>query len=167
MDIFPATPCPYFYPRSPCGERHCVGPANLLSKRNFYPRSPCGERRCSTRSSSAGALFLSTLSLRRATALRCLRLSISSYFYPRSPCGERQCRPSMPKPLIQFLSTLSLRRATRHGAYTPAPPGISIHALLAESDSIALARYSRGCHFYPRSPCGERPSAPCAAPCAQ
>ena len=35
--------CRYFYPRSPCGERHCTSigrPKRLY----FYPRSPCGER---------------------------------------------------------------------------------------------------------------------------
>ena len=33
---------------------------------------------------------------------------------------------------------------------------ISIHALLAESDSSFCPADSRGWHFYPRSPCGER-----------
>ena len=34
---------------------------------------------------------------------------------------------------------------------------ISIHALLAESDLAPGARVGRGTYFYPRSPCGERP----------
>ena len=34
---------PYFYPRSPCGERPS-GAASMSRYRNFYPRSPCGER---------------------------------------------------------------------------------------------------------------------------
>ena len=55
-------------------------------------------------------------------------------FYPRSPCGERQ--PSTPgKPTIK---------------------GISIHALLAESDASQIAYRLYNKHFYPRSPCGER-----------
>ena len=56
--------------------------------------------------------FLSTLSLRRATGV----LTNTCF-------------------LSQFLSTLSLRRATAAGL-TPTPQldGISIHALLAESD---------------------------------
>ena len=33
---------------------------------------------------------------------------------------------------------------------------ISIHALLAESDSRAKSISAKICHFYPRSPCGER-----------
>ena len=57
-------------------------------------------------------VFLSTLSLRRATAQRRQRLNNDRNFYPRSPCGERQWRIT-PKIMIK---------------------GISIHALLAESD---------------------------------
>ena len=61
-------------------------------------------------------LFLSTLSLRRATVRSSLTLS-----------------PSL------FLSTLSLRRATYIPLVRYLLPGISIHALLAESDWNALA----------------------------
>ena len=56
----------YFYPRSPCGERRACKPRILLAK-NFYPRSPCGERQVLFRQSTQKAIFLSTLSLRRAT----------------------------------------------------------------------------------------------------
>ena len=85
----------------------------VLSILNFYPRSPCGERlhydnynlHCVDISIHAllaesddarRALgfvdpeFLSTLSLRRATALRQLQSALCRYFYPRSPCGERR-----------------------------------------------------------------------------
>ena len=34
---------------------------------------------------------------------------------------------------------------------------ISIHALLAESDAWHMTRTLLWRHFYPRSPCGERP----------
>ena len=57
-----------------------------------------------------------------------------SDFYPRSPCGER------------------LRRDARE---VPAA-GISIHALLAESDWPTLFFPTGLWYFYPRSPCGER-----------
>ena len=82
-------------------------------------------------------LFLSTLSLRRATWSRLYLTSFKgNYFYPRSPCGERP----PPKSILvhytaKFLSTLSLRRATTGasvGLYLVTE--ISIHALLAESD---------------------------------
>ena len=101
-------------------------------------------------------VFLSTLSLRRATQVHRYRLKNHHYFYPRSPCGERLTVFSIFQVVIIFLSTLSLRRATRETV----PRGrhviflstlslrratsrrsrrqrrqnISIHALLAESD---------------------------------
>ena len=83
---------------------------------------------------------------------------------------------------FRFLSTLSLRRATGTMGVPQPREAISIHALLAESDALhkallALADISIhallaesdtcGCilstpmlNFYPRSPCGERQSAP-------
>ena len=83
---------------------------------------------------------------------------VASHFYPRSPCGERPSRKYpvilgneisihallaesdiisivLLLPQIRFLSTLSLRRAT--------------------IDSSRAANCQQ--HFYPRSPCGERP----------
>ena len=81
-------------------------------------------------------------------------------------------------PHTAFLSTLSFRRATRQAYSLWCRIGISIHALLAESDSAALwavlaaaisihalLAESDPAHsfwqctrrdFYPRSPCGER-----------
>ena len=105
---------------------------------------------------------------------------IFAYFYPRSPCGERPTAPSAVAPVKLFLSTLSLRRATACQGPPLRGVHISIHALLAESDltefntavkqlaflstlslrRATLCRYKLGwfqCHFYPRSPCGERP----------
>ena len=78
-----------FYPRSPCGERQWT-PLNSPVRCYFYPRSPCGERQALDISARRGAsisihallaesdfgeintrgsekVFLSTLSLRRAT----------------------------------------------------------------------------------------------------
>ena len=66
------------------------------------------------------ALFLSTLSLRRATGTR----TASRYIIRR---------------FGQFLSTLSLRRATVHFDNFNLHCVISIHALLAESDIILTA----------------------------
>ena len=148
----------YFYPRSPCGERHSrlayvfaagnisihallaesdiLRPANIHRVFYFYPRSPCGERHGGRHSQHQ-----------------------HKHFYPRSPCGERRCErvhklfgidisihallaesdPMTAPPrhkMSTFLSTLSLRRAT-------------------VSDHQSNARRS---YFYPRSPCGERHS---------
>ena len=106
---------------------------------NFYPRSPCGERRSSRWRNSTGR-----------------------YFYPRSPCGERLWVRSFLAPFfiisihallaesdrgtstrscaaLTFLSTLSLRRATQQKRQRQRTPP----------------------HFYPRSPCGERPCCWC------
>ena len=55
-----------FYPRSPCGERHAKETPPHKTQ-NFYPRSPCGERLKLLPERLCDALFLSTLSLRRAT----------------------------------------------------------------------------------------------------
>ena len=55
-----------FYPRSPCGERP-IHNAKINKQDDFYPRSPCGERRLWACSAGSVCLFLSTLSLRRAT----------------------------------------------------------------------------------------------------
>ena len=131
--------------------------------------------------SNSLVIFLSTLSLRRATKY-CLHVAYTSYisihallaesdnsflsysknntcyFYPRSPCGERR-RPGTCLPFtVIFLSTLSLRRATKRLRQKLAEAIISIHALLAESDSLHSINSMIHMHFYPRSPCGERPA---------
>ena len=83
-------------------------------------------------------VFLSTLSLRRATQVHRYRLKNHHYFYPRSPCGERLTVFSIFQVVIIFLSTLSLRRATVYLASQTFDIDISIHALLAESDICAF-----------------------------
>ena len=80
--------------------------------------------------------FLSTLSLRRATSFINRRGDNNINFYPRSPCGERLICGAMLPGWVIFLSTLSLRRATSLRLAQSVPAlGISIHALLAESDA--------------------------------
>ena len=105
--------------------------------RNFYPRSPCGER----------PPFLLCHDLARDISIHALlaESDVSRYmdlvavyhnFYPRSPCRERhwqQCEGNSNEKL--FLSTLSLRRATIYLSVVGYTYYISIHALLAESDS--------------------------------
>ena len=190
----------YFYPRSPCGERPvhyiylfclvCISIHALLAESDRSAKSFfCGILVISIHALLAESdwesnvvdpfveLFLSTLSLRRATMLAlnfCTVINISihallaesdwmparqtlRYFYPRSPCGERLCnmhslrycctnfyprspcgeRPRSGRPcraVHKFLSTLSLRRATGGRRAIDPETGISIHALLAESD---------------------------------
>ena len=57
-----------------------------------------------------------------------------------------------------FLSTLSLRRATDDLQVPESVSKVSIHALLAESDPRGQLPTPEPPSFYPRSPCGERPS---------
>ena len=79
-----------------------------------------------------------------------------THFYPRSPCGERLKTAITAAPQQEFLSTLSLRRATGAGRIQRHRDRISIHALLAESDSYSQHVTWPSGYFYPRSPCGER-----------
>ena len=146
-----------FYPRSPCGERPRghrlqwtlwrISIHALLAEsdqkesiahktfNDFYPRSPCGERLTGPKPYlGILALFLSTLSLRRATQRSCERVHKLFHFYPRSPCGERLVALLAWRNQTVFLSTLSLRRATAEPHNNPEIPK----------------------DFYPRSPCGER-----------
>ena len=146
---------------------------SMLSLRRATPAiTPC----------TAGAGFLSTLSLRRATLqmlpgpqistisihallaesdpttvqnielgyisihallaesdlAEVFKLWRESHFYPRSPCGERPPLADGAQPDATFLSTLSLRRATPGLRAAHSATRISIHALLAESDSNAV-----------------------------
>ena len=171
-----------FYPRSPCGERR-RGAANcyldniisihaLLAESDHLFSSSGVDFAISIHAllaesdsvwafpAGCGCLFLSTLSLRRAT-LRVLDGSKSSIisihallaesdlgnavagprmsnFYPRSPCGERRSYFFGSRVPVKFLSTLSLRRATSFRVFYWLKVAISIHALLAESDSFRV-----------------------------
>ena len=78
---------------------------------------------------------LSTLSLRRATVPDRSRAPVRLDFYPRSPCGERRRRGEGRR----HPETISIHAllAESDSGYDPEYPvkEISIHALLAESDS--------------------------------
>ena len=67
---------------------------------------------------------------------------MESDFYPRSPCGERRNTVIDGQSAVVFLSTLSLRRATAINGRNPDVEGISIHALLAESDLEQSSSYN-------------------------
>ena len=106
-------------------------------------------------------LFLSTLSLRRATLLPQPTPRPIPNFYPRSPCGER--RPGLLTPLLgrRYFYPRSpcgerrVKSFMRNGFFL-----ISIHALLAESDLWKRLQNWPSVYFYPRSPCGERRFSP-------
>ena len=92
-----------------------IHPRLCNAKPNFYPRSPCGERREPTALRTPHHIFLSTLSLRRATS------------------EAVACRPDAHISIHALLAESDLHSAGPWQAgYT-----ISIHALLAESDYLA------------------------------
>ncbi len=101
---------------------------------DFYPRSPCGERPHGQKTKGHRSVFLSTLSLRRATP------SIQVQHLPKSIS------------IHALLAESDLCHAISSSAGR-----ISIHALLAESDPGSTTLTFPGFDFYPRSPCGERP----------
>ena len=80
-----------------------------------------------------GKSFLSTLSLRRATAFGGLQAALSGDFYPRSPCGERHRQRERHPHALDF--------------YPRSPCGERRPATRPAQNLL---------NFYPRSPCGER-----------
>ena len=123
-----------FYPRSPCGERPgTIGAAAGTAAISIHALlAESDNKRC--KAQMCNLLFLSTLSLRRATIYgfcegvsflnfyprspcgerrgRHINKARCQYFYPRSPCGERLGLTYDGLIASAFLSTLSLRRAT-------------------------------------------------------
>ena len=124
-------------------------------------------------------IFLSTLSLRRATlqfgySWQSTSISIhallaeSDHTAPKSrwSTGSFLSTLSLRRATVlenvlaavrEFLSTFSLRRATLELKPISNFGLISIHALLAESDAALSGGTLSDVDFYPRSPCGERP----------
>ena len=118
--------------------------------------------------------------MRRATNKISTVLITGENFYPRSPCGERRGNESSEDANngnFYPRSPCGERRQALEALFHVAL--ISIHALLAESDSQfgvvfrvngkflstlslrratpCLSSWDRLTNFYPRSPCGERP----------
>ena len=102
--------------------------------KDFYPRSPCGERPYRQGEKQAHQPFLSTLSLRRAT-VDTLILAGSMLFLSTLSLRRATHEKIQNARACLFLSTLSLRRATTSRQVPWKGTSISIHALLAESDS--------------------------------
>ena len=173
--IFPAC---YFYPRSPCGERHRGRYSQHQHEQNFYPRSPCGERPppflkfpsvgdfyprspCGERRQAmttgyvVGDISIHALLAESDPGAKSITPE-RYYFYPRSPCGERPIFAVRPYDAPIFLSTLSLRRATR--GQRPNWGGCLFLSTLSlrRATGLWVIRTLQGRHFYPRSPCGER-----------
>ena len=101
---------------------------------DFYPRSPCGERLYANFDGFYWWVISIHALLAESDLFLCCNAAKPRHFYPRSPCGERPGIAETAKTSIGFLSTLSLRRATVTVLGIQHRVGISIHALLAESD---------------------------------
>ena len=174
----------YFYPRSPCGERHerleVPGISRIISihallaesdgkKRtyrttsrwHFYPRSPCGERpQIFERGRQPQAISIPAL-LAESDHWQIQYADYPADFYPRSPCGERQrwCRQPA-RAYRDFYPRSPCGERRRIPPPTSWTSSISIHALLAESDAAGWPQRRTRQNFYPRSPCGERHKKP-------
>ena len=126
-------PC-NFYPRSPCGERHNAGPLPTVCM-DFYPRSPCGERLLTEINKMAtGQISIHAL-LAESDVLTAGPLCPPKNFYPRSPCGERLCWTGMQSGTLHFYPRSPCGERLANIYETVNRNRISIHALLAESDS--------------------------------
>ena len=145
-----------FYPRSPCGERHADGSTGehwtIISIHALLAESDDeAAEACTTK-----FLFLSTLSLRRATCTSSPPAPRRTDFYPRSPCGERRARIHVEVWLHEISIHALLAESDGVILFFCPVLQISIHALLAESDALAPEENPTQQNFYPRSPCGER-----------
>ena len=102
----------YFYPRSPCGERHRFGwlifRCYMISIHALLAES---DGRIFRRQSLRCAISIHALLAESDWTGRSCN-SRSGNFYPRSPCGERPFVSCTLRGSLTFLSTLSLRRAT-------------------------------------------------------
>ena len=128
-----------------------------MSSMNFYPRSPCGERRPTKTCGCRMTIFLSTLSLRRATADR-LQPEHDSLISIHALLAESDGNPyaGAGDPVISIHALLAESDAEELDK-TRRQAEISIHALLAESDGDCIQCCGQvSADFYPRSPCGER-----------
>ena len=106
------------------------------------------------------SVFLSTLSLRRATLLYAMGHHRHCDFYPTLLAESDLFDEDDPDNLWSISIHALLAESDWQAAKALDRLRISIHALLAESDldhGIALVPHQ---HFYPRSPCGERLSSP-------
>ena len=131
---------------------------SYMCKADFYPRSPCGERRDKDQvikclaHISIHALLAESDAPRRGTgacrrdfyprspcgerpSMVALRYDKGiEHFYPRSPCGERQCCAVGPVTKGDISIHALLAESDSKNAAMGNPTLISIHALLAESD---------------------------------
>ena len=160
-------------------ESDCISFLRVLCTRYFYPRSPCGERLSAILPHAADVYISIHALLAESDCLYCRRAAYPIGFLSTLSLRRATRQAYTYISVVEFLSTLSLRRATIGLRCVGVFLGISIHALLAESDGFLCGaggwqhisihallaesdrrgstRTAKLCDFYPRSPCGERP----------
>ena len=149
-------PLTHFYPRSPCGERQSItNERAYLLAISIHALLAESDSRSQTNVHTCW-LFLSTLSLRRATPFSPSVRMTRRYFYPRSPCGERRLDVTIIGRTWEISIHALLAESDHYGWSWYDDFTISIHALLAESDRPTFYDTEQHIYFYPRSPCGER-----------
>ena len=151
-----------FYPRSPCGERRgqlhnrrglyqflstlslrrATGCRRRFWRRymHFYPRSPCGERHTSRTPKPARRTISIHALLAESDCFEPCQLAQGWNFYPRSPCGERRRCYSAAASHRYFYPRSPCGERRTCSALCCHRTGISIHALLAESDQYWATR---------------------------
>ena len=109
---------------------------------SFNPRTPCGVRLFpgSIHHVGEGVSIHALLAECDSVGINLRRPMLS--FNPRTPCGVRLQTGTTPCGICSFQSTHSLRSATKKGAFFAAVVHVSIHALLAECDTV----YARVIH---------------------
>ena len=109
---------------------------------------------------SKSSIFLSTLSLRRATINTYHRIFGEGISIHALLAESDTILDYFSAVMRQFLSTLSLRRAT--GKVKVVEPGFVFLSTLSlrRATCYSLRHSAQSWHFYPRSPCGERQDTP-------
>ena len=128
--------------------------------KNFYPRSPCGERHEGEEEIVDEYGFLSTFPLRGTSALdrSCWRVKAISIHVPLAGNVLSPYSPPAASAHISIHVPLA-GNVHIHGFLSVAVPRISIHVPLAGNVQNHISELRCCLHFYPRSPCGERPPA--------
>ena len=158
----------------------CPQPCGRPTK-DFYPRSPCGERLLDLTFHERASIISIHALLAESDPPFVRLFNGKAYFYPRSPCGERPAKSRQTLCRISISIHALLAESDQVKQTCQEEISISIHALLAESDggsgvgswphgiflsTLSLRRATEREyqhltnleHFYPRSPCGERPN---------
>ena len=151
-------PTEHFYPRSPCGERRFgPGVGGAQQRISIHALLAESDPWYISLEDWQTSLFLSTLSLRRATIIQEITvLAIAISIHALLAESDRFCPTCQWRRSVISIHALLAESDLCPPAVAAVGVTISIHALLAESDGGKCQDLSLDTHFYPRSPCGER-----------